>query len=355
MGFSYCVKLLRQNRIQFSFLIMRKNLFGSFSLASVLVAATLVGVDTQIAMACSGGGSSGSGLSHGSSLGAGSVTVCVGSSSGSSGSSYTETITKTVKVPVKVKPKPTPKAVVKAPLKPAPKPTPVKTQVSCPSPAQMASIPRSADAAERWISSICSQGAKAPPISKPTPVAAKPAPKPVAKPKPKTKTITETITIQIPGSSSSVKDAAMFYPTPLRATMSPQRVLQVGQLAAFSSNPSAHFGISSVLGRQAQVHFVPLESGWIFSDDVSKSGADANRSFDRAGKFQGRAWVRYQVSYRLVGETSWQPVAGQLTLESNVLEILVGAIYLNPDQQSQGALLVGADCSSQVDAFGCQI
>jgi len=147
----------------------------------------------------------------------------------------------------------------------------------------------------------------------------------------------------------------MFYPNPLRATMSPEKVIQVGEFATFSSNPSSHFGISSVLGRQAQVHFVPLESGWKFSDGISKSGVATSRSFERDGQIQVLAWVKYQVSYRLVGETSWQPVAGHLTLESNTLDVLVGAIFLNPDQQSPGALLVGADCSFKADAFGCQI
>ena len=40
--------------MQLSFLVMRKNLVGSFSFASVLVATALVGFDAQLAMACSG-------------------------------------------------------------------------------------------------------------------------------------------------------------------------------------------------------------------------------------------------------------------------------------------------------------
>jgi hypothetical protein len=135
--------------------------------------------------------------------------------------------------------------------------------------------------------------------------------------------------------------------------ITPDKVLAIGALATFSSNPTAHYGSSSVLGSQAQVHFVPIQSGWSFSDGVSKSGADSTRSFEAAGSYQVLAWVDYRVRYRLVGETAWQEVAGALSVESNTLEVLVGASYLKGDQKSQGALLVGADCNSKSTSFGC--
>jgi hypothetical protein len=354
MGFFDCVELLRKGKKTFSFLVMRKNLFGSFGFASVLFATALVGFDAQVALACSGGGSSGSGLSHGSSIGSRSVTVCVGSSGQSSGSSSTQTITKTVtvKVPVEKKPAPkkAPQVVAKPAPKPAPKPAVVPAPVSCPSSAQLASMPRSADAAERWVASVCSPPAK-------TTAAPKPAPQVSAKPKQQfeTRTITETITIDIPGSSYSSNDEADFYPNELKAVMAPLKVLGIGQSATFSSNGVAHYGISQILGRQAQVHFVPLGSGWSFSDGMTRSGADTSHSFQSAGKYQVQAWVKYQVSYRLLGETNWQPVAGQLTVDSNVLEVLVGALYLKGDEAGQGALLVGSDCLEKTKAFGCGI
>jgi hypothetical protein len=356
MGFFDCVELLRKGDKTFSFLVMRKNLFGSFGFASVLFATALVGFDAQVALACSGGGSSGPGLSHGSSIGSRSVTVCVGSSAQSSGSSSTQTITKTVIVKVPVKKKPAPKKAPKVAAKPAPKKAPqvvakpAPNPVSCPSSAQQASMPRSADAAERWVASVCS-----PPIkTKATP---KPAPQVSAKPKQQfaTRTITETITIDVPGSSYSSKDEADFYPNELKAAVAPLKVLGIGQSATFSSNGVAHYGISQILGRQAQVHFVPLRSGWSFSDGMTRSGADTRHSFQTAGKYQVQAWVKYQVSYRLLGETNWQPVAGQLTVDSNVLEVLVGALYLKGDEAGQGALLVGSDCLEKTKAFGCGI
>ena len=318
---------------------------ASFGLASILVAAALVGFDSQIATACSGGGSSSSGLSHGSKLGAGSVTVCVGSSSSSPSSTSTQTITKTVTVPVQPKPKPAPKQLPKPAAKPvatsAPKPV---AQVSCPTPSQMASMPRSADAAERWVQTVCSP--------KPKVVAApKPSPKPALKTR--TVTITETITIDSPGNSSFAADAVEFSPNELVASVFPAKILSIGQLAKFSSNPSSHFGSAMVLGRQAEVHFVPAGSSWKFSDGSSLAGVDAQKAFWSAGKYQAQAFVEYQVSYRLLGESAWEVVEGTLLIESNTLEVSVGAFNFKANQSTQGALLVGADCIGRAGAFGC--
>jgi hypothetical protein len=325
---------------------MRKFQQASFGLASILVAAALVGFDSQVATACSGGGSSSSGLSHGSKMGAGSVTVCVGSSRSSAGSSTTKTITKTVTVPVPPKPKPAPKPASKPAAKPVATqaPKPVVAAVSCPSASQMASMPRSADAAERWIQSVCSPAAKAVAAPKPTP-------KPTVKTK--TVTITETITIDLPGNSSYTADAVEFSPNPLVASVFPAKILSIGQVATFSSNPSSHFGSAIVLGRQAEVHFVPAASSWKFSDGVSLTGVDVQKAFKSAGKYQIQASVDYQVSYRLLGESAWQAVEGTLAIESNTLEVSVGAFNFKADQSTQGALLVGGDCVGRAGVFGC--
>ena len=326
---------------------MRKIQRAVFALTSVLIAAALVNFDNSLAMACSSG-SSGSGLSHGSKLGSGSVTVCAGSSSSSPGSSTTQTITKTVTVPVPPKPKPAPKPAPKPVAKPASAtaPKPVVEVVSCPSAAQMASMPRSADAAQRWVESICSPAPK-------VVAAPKPTPKPVLKTK--TMTITETITIDIPGESYSAADAVEFEPNPLIASVYPGKVIGRGQLAKFSSNPSSHYGSGIVLGRQAEVHFVPVRSKWTFSDGLLAEGADTQREFKTSGKYQIRAFVEYSVSYRLVGESAWEAVDGTLLIESNLLEVVVGAFGFKADQSTQGVLLVGADCLGRAGAFGCDI
>jgi hypothetical protein len=208
----------------------------------------------------------------------------------------------------------------------------------------MASMPRSADAAERWIQSLCSP--------KPKVVAApKPAPKPALKTK--TATITETITINTPGSSSSAADAVEFSPNELVASVFPAKILSIGQLAKFSSNPSSHFGSAMVLGRQTEVHFVPAASSWKFSDGESLVGVDTQKTFRSAGKYRAQAFVEYQVSYRLLGESAWEAVEGTLLIESNTLEVSVGAFNFKADQSTQGSLLVGADCIGREGVFGC--
>ena len=325
---------------------MRKIQQASFGLASILVAAALVGFDTQIASACSSSGSSSSGLAHGSKMGSGSVTVCVGSSNSSPGSTTTQTITKTVTVPVAPKPKPKPAAKPAAKPVAASTPKPVVAPVSCPSASQMASMPRSADAAEQWVQSVCSPAPK---------VVAAPKPKPKTAAKTRTITITETIIIDTPGDYSAASDAVEFSPNALVASVFPTKILSIGQLAKFSSNPSSHFGSAIVLGRQAEVHFVTRSSSWSFSDGALLSGSDAQKSFKSAGKYQAQAFVEYEVSYRLLGESGWQGVEGTLTVESNILELTVGAFGFKADQSTQGVLLVGADCIGRAGAFGCDI
>jgi len=312
-----------------------------FGLASLLIAAALVSLDSSLAMACSSGSSS-SGLSHGSKIGSGSVTVCVVSSSSSPGSSSTQTTTKTVTVPVQPKPKAAPKPIAKPASVIAPKP--VVQAVSCPSASQMAAMPRSADAAERWVESVCSPAPR---------IVAAPKPAVKAVPKTKTKTIIETVILEIPGESYSAADAVEFEPKPLIASVYPGKALSRGQQAKFSSNPSSHFGSAIVLGRQAEVHFVPVRSSWSFSDGAAAEGADTQREFKTAGSYQIRAFAEYSVSYRLVGESAWQLVDGSLLIESNLLEVVVGAFGFKADQSSQGVLLVGADCLGRAGAYGC--
>ena len=307
-------------------------------MASIFIATSIVGFDSQVANACSTGGSSSSGLSHGSSLGSGSVTVCVGSSNSSSGSTQTH---KTVRQVVT----PAPQAPVVSTPKPSPKPSqsPVASKVtSCPTAAQLANLPRSADAAARWVQSIC-----------PKPINVVVAPKPVPKSNPQITNLTETLTVRAPGVSSMQADSVKFYPTPLRASVQPRGSLLVGELANFTSNPTVHYRIATLLSRQAQVHFVPVASGWSFSDGIKVSGARTARSFPAAGTYRAVAWVKYKVSYRLAGETTWQPVSGRLRLVSNRLRVIVGVAQDELLQDFKGALLVGQDCTPNSGAFGC--
>jgi hypothetical protein len=213
-------------------------------------------------------------------------------------------------------------------------------------------MPKSADAAERWVQNLCGIAPKVQAAPKPTPApVAKPAPKPTPKPEPIT--ITETIVIEVPRTSSASAEAVVFYPNPLVISVYPNSVLTIGQLAQFSSNPSLHYSSQVVLGRQAEVEFTPRSVSWEFSDGKKASGTNPKKGFASAGKYQVTAQLSYLVRYRLLGETSWQRVSGEIVAKSNRLEIAVGAQTIKGSLST--GLLVGGDCGSRPKSFGCQL
>jgi len=274
------------------------------SLSSVLITSALVFVDAPVALACSTGGAGSSGVSHGSAMHSGSVTVCVG----------IQTTSPTPATPTA--PKPANGITVK----------PVAKTV-CPTSAQRKQMPKSADAAERWIKSICAPS--------------KPAPTKPAAP------------VNITPVSTSFNSAAVsFSPKPLNATVHPAAQLAVGDTPTFSSDPSLHFGSQLVLGRQAEVQFSPAWLGWQFSDGTRIQGVDIKRSFEQAGKYQAWAIASYFVSYRVVGESAWQSVAGQISVLSNVIELDVLA-KVPPPSTPPRPLLVGEECGANPKSWGC--
>ena len=278
----------------------------SVAFSSLLITSALVFVEAPVALACSPGGVASSGVSHGSAMHSGSVTVCVG----------LQTTTPAAVTPT------APKPATGITIKPVAKPP-------CPSAAQRKQMPKSADAAQRWIKSVCAPS---------KPVASKPAaPAPV------------NIT---PVATSYNSAAVSFSPNPLRATVYPAAQLVAGDSATFGSNPSLHYGSQLVLGRQAEVQFSPAWLGWQFSDGTRIQGVDIKRSFDQAGKYQAWAIANYFVSYRLVGESSWQAVAGQISVLSNVIDLDVAVKAPQPSPPPK-LLLVGGECGANPKSWGC--
>jgi hypothetical protein len=212
----------------------------------------------------------------------------------------------------------------------------------------MSAMPKSADAIERWINSLCNP-APAKPAKPAANAAPKPKPKAIAKPKPKASTAVNIT----PPSSSSQSQQVTFTPNPIQASYHPATVLAIGQLATFSSNPTLHLRTQQLLGRAAEVEFRPVALVWSFSDGGTAQSIDTRKSFAAAGEYQAVATVSYSVRYRILGETGWQQLAGSLSFRSNRLEIQVGASYLGGGQAIAGALLVGADCVGRPKAFGC--
>ena len=275
--------------------------------SSLLITSALVFVEAPVAMACSTGGSGSSGVSHGSAMHSGSVTVCVG----------VQTTTPAVTTPT------APKPSSGITLKPVAKPV-------CPTAAQRKQMPKSPDAAERWVKSVCAP-------SKPT--ASKPASPP---------TVSFT-----PAATSFASAAVSFSPNPLKASVYPASQLPAGETFTFSANPSLHYGSQVILGRQAEVQFSPAGLGWQFSDGTRIQGVEIKRSFEQSGKYQAWAIANYFVSYRVVGETAWQAVAGQISVLSNVLDLDVSIKIPAVPPTPPKLLLVAGDCSTNPKSWGC--
>jgi hypothetical protein len=108
-----------------------------------------------------------------------------------------------------------------------------------------------------------------------------------------------------------------------------------------------------ILGRQAEVQFSPSWLGWQFSDGTRLQGVEIKRSFEQAGKYQAWAIANYFVSYRVVGETAWQAVAGQISVLSNVLDLDVSAKIPVVPPKPPKLLLVGGECSANPKSWGC--
>jgi hypothetical protein len=288
----------------------------SVLLSSALIATVVIGFQGQAAMACSTGSS---GLSHGSSVNRSSVTICVGVGSTTAGST---TITS---IPSGSSSKST-ASRKSAPAKPAP----------CPTAAQLRYIPRSADAAERWIQSLCGTPAKK--------VAAKPAANPPA---------TTTVRTTTPSTFSFTSASVTFPPKPLNASIRPSGKLLPGQVFTLSSDPSIHVGTQMILGNQAEVLFTPAFVSWQFSDGSRQLGAEVSRSFEAGGKYQVRASASYFVSYRIVGQTNWTPATGEIVVTSNLLDLEVDGRYPGQNPSLRGALLVAGDCLQAPGSFGC--
>ena len=285
---------------------INSNIAVAFS--SLLITSALVFVEAPAALACSTGGAGSSGVSHGSAVHSGSVTVCVG----------VQVTTSPATSPTA--PKPANGITIKPVIKPV-----------CPTAAQRKLMPKSPDAAERWIKSVCAP-------SKPV------APRPVTPPAPVSIT---------PVATTFSSAAVSFSPNPLTATVYPATRLSAGDTATFSSNPSLHYGSQLILGRQAEVQFSPAWIVWQFSDGTRTQGVDIKRSFDQAGKYQAWAIANYFVSYRLVGETTWQSVAGQISVLSNVLELEVSVKTPAVPPKPPKLLLVGGECSTNPSSWGC--
>jgi hypothetical protein len=194
------------------------------------------------------------------------------------------------------------------------------------------------------------------PIVKPLPkVTAKPAPKPSFKPTPRlSPKPTPKPTPKLVTATKVSKAQARFTPAPVQITASNQAP-EVGEFIDFETGATVHFRTASLLGREAEVRFTPIDTTWSIGDGASTSGSELHRSFGRAGLYRVLVKVAYRAEYRFAGEATWFDSGTILVRDS--IDIKVGQQLGSPAIPISGpqsrVLLVAENCSVRRSAFGC--
>lgn len=325
---------------------MSKSILASASIATLLVCSPFV--SSTAAFGCTVGSGSAE-VNHSSSISQDTVTVCLDLSESTPGSTASKTSlsTKTTKSTKTAKKKVASKNTVIPKSTPKPLTAKKTSKPACPSSQQLLSMPRSADAMESWLESICNP-------AKPVIAAPKPAKKIVIVKRPviKQKTFVKKISVSLPAASARSGAQAIFKPNSLLASYFPNTVLGIGQEATFQSFPALHFKTQGLLGKRAEVEFTPRAVSWSFSDGAQLQGSSVGHGFTEPGSYQARARVSYSVRYRLLGESDWKQVSGSITLVSNLLQVMVGNSALE-NNDSRVPLIVGESCQGQPEAIGC--
>ena len=276
--------------------------------------------------ACTAGGSSG--FSYSSQTNANSVTVCAKSAV----AVRTVSSAKPVAAP-KETAKPAPKAPTKPVIKPAPAP-PAKPVVKAPSTVALLT-----------------------PIKKGVPISLqkpKPAPKPSIRPAPiaAPKTIAQAPKNTTATLVSSAE--ASFSPAALMVTASDSEVTP-GDPVGFSTNAVLHYKNGSLLGKNTDVQFLPIQTSWNFGDGSGASGNSATHGFNRIGTYIVSATVLYSVSYQIVGASAWIS-SGSISVTDSLSLPVVGAgeSEAPPLEESVAVVrLVGKNCIDNPGSFGC--
>jgi hypothetical protein len=155
--------------------------------------------------------------------------------------------------------------------------------------------------------------------------------------------------------STSVSTAeASFSPASLTISASDSYV-SPGAYVSFATNAMVHYKAGTLIGKNTQVLFQPLETIWRFGDGGSAIGAAAGHNFSREGIFDVEATVSYAVSYQIAGASIWVE-SGSIEV-SDSLSIVVTASPVNyvPTTIESGKIvrLVGKNCIQNPGTFGC--
>jgi PKD repeat protein len=123
----------------------------------------------------------------------------------------------------------------------------------------------------------------------------------------------------------------------------------------FSADATTHYRSATLLGKAAEVKFVPAIVTWHFGDGFSASAQSLEHRFSQPGTYAVTVRVTYTASYRIVGATDWVS-GGDLSVSNQ--------IWLSVNQSNQGPqapktslpkkfVLVANNCIVREREIGC--
>lgn len=172
----------------------------------------------------------------------------------------------------------------------------------------------------------------------------------------------KAVIIRLPASASgkitAASGEASFAPNEVTANAFPPSVA-VGEPVFLASSAAQHYRTGQILNKATEVRFTPISTSWAFSDGEMAIGSSSMRSFASPGTYLASVTVRYLVSYRFAGQTTWTTEPGTIELTDKVQVKVTaqssedGAVSLPPDSGAQKPYLVGSNCLQRPMAFGC--
>lgn len=158
----------------------------------------------------------------------------------------------------------------------------------------------------------------------------------------------------------TVRDIATFVPTPGRQQMEPDGWAVAGLDTNFYAITGTHVVTGTLLGRSADVRFIPTSYRWAYGDGATATKATkggtwaalgipefeptpTSHVYDELGDYTITLSIVFAAEYRFAGG-AWRPVIGTITLPANDLHIRVG---------SAKTVLVEHDCLANPAGPGC--
>jgi hypothetical protein len=159
--------------------------------------------------------------------------------------------------------------------------------------------------------------------------------------------VTTKVTASTAITNTNLSDQAAFTPNPIGISASPA-VGAAGQAFFFSAIAAAHSKSGTVLGRSAQVNFVPVAFDWS-SDTGGGSGSSFSEIWSSEGSHGVALTVSYSVSYSVgAGWIDAGTISSSASASVQVVGSPVAQVTVAPPP-----LLVSANCRDHPSSYRC--